>query len=218
MAKSKLIMDILSENVSLENIFLRMKVLLHDLDNPKIEEWVNNELKGYQDDNEIPAYRKIKTTPTMSITNGAWTLKDQPVPLSKLPKDISTVLDSHDVKEGIKGIERAIESSRSNKVGIKYGSTHIRECIAELYNQPVQVISLFSEYPLGALEGILGNIKTTLLEIALEVDSTYGNFDNYDVFEDKTETEKKEASQKVYKIIMGDNNTIVASNLGEMIS
>lgn len=218
MTKSKLILDILNENVNLENILLKLKVLFHDLDDKNIITWVDNELKGYRKGNEVPSYRIIKTTPTMNITNGALILKGQLVPVSQLPKDVSEVLGTHEVKEGVKGIERMIESSKVKPIGVTYGSTYIRDCIAHLYDHPVQVTSLSSIYSLGTLEGILGNIKTTILEIVLELDSTYGNFDNYDIFTNKTVEEKEEVSQKVIKIIMGDNNTITGSNLGEVIS
>ncbi len=58
MTKSQLIRDIAGNNISLENALLRLKIITYSLNNLSLQKWIENELKGYKKDDEIPQYRK----------------------------------------------------------------------------------------------------------------------------------------------------------------
>ncbi|WP_269800869.1 AbiTii domain-containing protein [Bacillus sp. SN10] len=47
MARSQLLKDVVSGQASLENILLRLKVILSDLDNDLTMSWIQGELHGY---------------------------------------------------------------------------------------------------------------------------------------------------------------------------
>jgi hypothetical protein len=54
------IIDILSdENGSLNGALLKTKVLLHTIGKKDLVPWVDNELKGYPDDDSVPEYRSM---------------------------------------------------------------------------------------------------------------------------------------------------------------
>ena len=51
------------ENGSLTDALMKTKILLHNIDHKELTEWVNNELNGYADGEEIPLYRIIGCVP-----------------------------------------------------------------------------------------------------------------------------------------------------------
>jgi hypothetical protein len=62
MSRSQLLKDVVNGNVSIETILLRLKVILSDLNNETIENWVNGELKGFNGAKDVPSYRILKGT------------------------------------------------------------------------------------------------------------------------------------------------------------
>jgi AbiTii len=54
--------DILSDaqgqSVPVATLLRRVKVAVSKLDNKKVEEWVDKELKGYSPEDEVPEYRR----------------------------------------------------------------------------------------------------------------------------------------------------------------
>ena len=82
MTKSKLIRDIAEESISLESALLRLRVITYSLKNSELQKWIENELRGYKIDDEIPQYRKgIAYNIRYSGINGNFTVKS--VPLSE---------------------------------------------------------------------------------------------------------------------------------------
>lgn len=59
MARSNLLKDTVSGQVDLENILLRLKVILSDLEDKDILGWIEGELRGYSEEDIAPDYRII---------------------------------------------------------------------------------------------------------------------------------------------------------------
>ena len=57
MSKSKIITDIVNEEVSLSQSLTRLQVIAYDLKNKSLEKWAEDELTGYTDKESIPEYR-----------------------------------------------------------------------------------------------------------------------------------------------------------------
>lgn len=57
MARSQLLKDLVNGQETLENILLRLKVILSDLDNELIMNWIQGELQGFDTKEDIPTYR-----------------------------------------------------------------------------------------------------------------------------------------------------------------
>ena len=59
MAKSQIIKDLENGTVDTETVLKRTKVLLQELDNEKLLEWINYEIEGYSSIDNMPEYRKV---------------------------------------------------------------------------------------------------------------------------------------------------------------
>lgn len=59
MARSCIIRDLASGKVSVDIGLKQLKVLLTEFDKPEMLKWVNAELQGYDDEDDLPEYRII---------------------------------------------------------------------------------------------------------------------------------------------------------------
>ena len=59
MAKSKIIRDLANGEVDTITALKRAKVLVSDLNNDEISEWLDYEISGYPTEAIIPSYRKV---------------------------------------------------------------------------------------------------------------------------------------------------------------
>ena len=81
MAKSKVIKELASNEISLEVALNRLLIIASDIENDELAQWVENELNGYSDDAELPAYRVIDNTRFVySGINGRFSVENAPLP------------------------------------------------------------------------------------------------------------------------------------------
>lgn len=65
------IIDVLSgENCRLEDALVKAKVFLHRLGERNALEWIDRELEGYDNDDDVPEYRIIYSEPRVTATDG----------------------------------------------------------------------------------------------------------------------------------------------------
>ena len=92
MAKSRIIKELASRQVDISTVLLRTKVLLNDIGDQSLIDWINCELSGYPESDELPDYRVYQ-----GILNGTFLLKyrngryeqhtNVSIPLFQMPED-----------------------------------------------------------------------------------------------------------------------------------
>ncbi len=224
MARSEIIKDLIEEKTSLEQILLRVKALLFDLDNNTILEWVDNELTGYKRKEEVPAYRKIRVHPTFKRIEqkgmNLITHNDESIPFHLIPEGTLSeeILEKLLIFQDDRSLREIEKMEKNPELQNGSGVTCPPECniILERIYPRSKITNLHAILSVGSLTNILVNIKNKLLNMLLTLEREYGDLDKYDIFAGRTKEEKEEASQKIIKIIIGDNNIITGSNLGEI--
>ena len=58
--RSQFIVDLANGIISIEDALFKLKVLLSNIQNNSILNWIDNEIEGYKSDN-VPSYRCLKT-------------------------------------------------------------------------------------------------------------------------------------------------------------
>lgn len=81
------IIEDLSNNVAITNIFNKVQILASYLDNEAFSLWVRNERMGYRDVNQLPEYRKTKVEIVVDGVSGRYSLKKFPIPNGALGED-----------------------------------------------------------------------------------------------------------------------------------
>lgn len=79
------IIELLStETGSLTDALLKTKVLLHSLGQTELIAWVNGELNGYHDGQDIPDYRKVPAQVLVNLASITFRANSHPLPIGHL--------------------------------------------------------------------------------------------------------------------------------------
>ncbi|MCC1486763.1 hypothetical protein LB312_05750 [Bacillus tropicus] len=223
MARSQLLKDTVSGKEKLENILLRLKIILSDLDNDLIMQWIQGELQGYEEDAELPGYRKLKGNIVGNyILNGRAEISNSSVPLSHLVSlDEIEKLRDISITDSVKTLEEILSSENKENFGSVIPASY---CHA-ISNVSIQIIGMRVKCPSNLLSKVVSNVKSKLVDVILELENQYENLDELDIKSQVEEdvNKKKEVIFNIEKIIydesikLGDKNKVKESRIGSWL-
>lgn len=220
MSRSQLLKDLVSSTTSIENILLRLKIILSDLDNETIMNWVNGELEGYKEKENLPNYRILTGSPMGTfIVNRKFKYTDAQVPLeSLLPNDLVGEIKTLHVHDGIATVQTILNGDNRDKYAKQIPTSFCHS----ISRDGLQIAGMNVMIPSNQLEGIVSHVKSKLVNIIMELERQFENLDDLDIRPQLGNDTSKKA-QMIYnieKIIyegsieMGDKNKIKNSKLG----
>jgi len=202
------IIDILSsEEVNLENALIKTKILLHKMGEKSLLTWVNSELNGYSNLEDIPKYRIVSTAIYGTATNGyATTWTNHRLPISHLTKKEQEYLTILKFKESISSLESLAKSKNlSSDIPTEFCPKFNKGLAKGIY-----VESAYRGISNTQILEILTKIRSRLLDFILELSDNFSNLEeNVDL---KEESKKMNTKELFNHTIFGDNTTIIVGN------
>lgn len=205
MTRSQIIKDIAQDNITVENALQRLLVISYTLNNPKLQQWIENELNGYTSDSIVPDYRK-KVTYMIRYTgfNANNLVKRQPLSESYFSNELQEVLKTRVIKEGINIIEDTIKSE--NEVAF-----NLIDCAGIISNNSggmIRCIRLEQVISKTTFLRILSSVKTKLIQLLLDLEREFGSLDNLDIdTSNKSEDELNKVNDEIAKRVYFDGRS-----------
>lgn len=200
------IIDILSaEKPNLTNAFIKTKVLLYKLNQKELVTWVNNELNGYQNIEELPPYRVLSSQVLVNASNMAYQANSHPIPLSHLDSELRGELESSKLMHSLAVLEEFAKSD-SQFLERPLQMEWIPILNKGLSNN-YRIQKAWCEIPISGVFQILTEVRSRLLDFLLELSNEFGD--------DMTDEEVKHKASEVdpasmfNNAIFGDNTTIL---------
>lgn len=211
MSKETLLEEIkkaIVNNVDLTTILLKCQLLAHNIHSPEFLAWVNKELNGYQESDNIPSYRCIKVSDVkatfinwlgMSITREIPFGLDIPEPFSTqlyrtyLPNSVAELLDFESKCK--KGHDFNL---RLNLHGSFY--TILEECFESADGTKYTIQSAWQIFAGQSASGVLIAIRSKVLEFICQLGESLD-------FDLTTPDEMGEKSTKIFNSIIYSLNT-----------
>ena len=100
-----------SQSGSLTDALLKTKVLLHKIGHQELVEWVNNELSGYPDEDNIPEYRILPAQVLVNASNMAYQVTSHPIPLEHLTEEQRESLETARMHQSLAVLEKLVEKA-----------------------------------------------------------------------------------------------------------
>lgn len=204
----KLLSDIINELVDAEtpisSPMLKAKVLANRIQNMKLLNWLNMELGGYDNSEDLPEYRVYKCHLTGSFINGSMKYTEVSIGTSGLDEDILSNLIYMRFYQSISGLEQAISKSESGSLDQDLPAeliSHIGGNIRNMGNPLYHLISARKTLPKSAINEILSIVRNKLLDFALKLEDEFGNISEI--------KELRNKSQEIQTIV---NKTIINSS------
>ncbi len=216
MKRSKIIIELIKEQISVEQAIYVLDLLLQEINDKKIRKWIDNEINGYSNTDEIPKYRIVEANIKGTFIAGRYECKNQDIPIKQEHiKEFAKIK----VTSPISVIAQySIAEKESKEHCLKIPLHQVLAQDISLVNG--EILSAYREISLYAYTNMLGKIKTKVIKILTELEKKYGNLDGYYIdFSNKTT--EKEIVKNINNIIYTDNsthigndNTIEKSNVG----
>jgi len=103
-----------SQQGSLTDALLKTKVLLHKIGHKELVEWVNNELNGYPNENELPQYRILPAQVLVNASNLAYQVTSHPIPLGHLSTEQRESLETAKMSQSLAVLEKLASDADGN--------------------------------------------------------------------------------------------------------
>ncbi|RSJ37499.1 AbiTii domain-containing protein [Streptococcus sanguinis] len=178
MVKSKIIKDIVQDEISLDGALNRLMVITNSLENEELNDWIEGELNGYSNSDDIPDYRKnIRYIIRYSGINGSFQVNNNVLPESLFTKEIKEALRSRVITSGIKTIEKAV----SGEFNVSFDLIELAPIVYKKSDYMITCMKLEQVIDKTSFLEILSNVKTKLISILLRLEKEFGNLDNLDI-------------------------------------
>lgn len=189
---------------SLENALFKAQVLAHKLGEEELKKWVDSELKGYPDREDLPPYRVLHVTVMGNFSNGAYRYTDQPLPIMKVDKRLREKLETTRLMQSIAVIEKWSKSE--SDLSIVIAPEMYRE-LSKGLGGGYTVERAWGKHSVGAMLQVVVEVRSRLLDLALQLS---------DRIPREPETSQIKAVSKEVAVgeifrnaVFGDNATIV---------
>ncbi|WP_427150798.1 hypothetical protein J1C86_09235 [Streptococcus sanguinis] len=178
MVKSKIIKDIVQDEISLDGALNRLMIITNSLENEELNDWIEGELNGYSNSDDIPDYRKnIRYIIRYSGINGSFQVNNNVLPESLFTKEIKEALRSRVITSGIKTIEKAV----SGEFNVSFDLIELAPIVYKKSDYMITCMKLEQVIDKTSFLEILSNVKTKLISILLRLEKEFGNLDNLDI-------------------------------------
>lgn len=175
---SDIINELIDESISLQRPLLKMKVLASRVGNKDLLDWVNKELQGYVGVNtQVPNYRKTMSNVMGTYINGNRQFNNVSVPIFGLSDKMEEFMMIFEVSSGIQTIESGIISNKSGIIEMRLPSElqkQIETNIIKNGNPYFQLLEVRKEISAAFLTQIISNVRSKLLDLALQLEQTFG--------------------------------------------
>jgi hypothetical protein len=200
--KSKIIKEFVNEEISLEKTLRRLIIFANDLESQDLLDWVDKELSGYKEGDELPDYRKVYAPRFVySGLNGSFQVKRQPVPLGGFNHG---EFSQKDLENGVVGDPIASIIAKSNSEEPLTRDVSFLASILEkntrnsLWGVGIQAFSIKQLFDPSDFQGIVEQLKQRVLKILLKLEKEYGNLDDLDIDVSSNQEISKELTQIIY--------------------
>ena len=202
------IVDILSSTEGvLSDALIKTKVLLHQIGHKELVPWVNKELNGYDDIEELPEYRIVSAEVLVNASNGAYDVSSHPVPLGHLDDEFRNTIERGRMPQSLTVIETFSKSEGNLTSSIPMENNGL---LGQGLANGYVVQRAWSVIPNTSASNILMQVRSRLLDFVLELSSELSDVNSPN--EAKQKASQFDTANLFNNTIFGDNTTIVVGS------
>ena len=219
MAKSRIIKELASRQVDISTVLLRTKVLLNDIGDQSLIDWINCELSGYPESDELPDYRVyqgiLKGTFLLKYRNGRYEQHTNvSIPLFQMPEDQKEKLLSVYFYDGVDALKEMYSYSESDnpllEKPIPADSLPYIEKYSGYSNMRILNASVLIDSTLALR--VLSIIENKLLDTLLLLEKEFGCLDNLDIDISSINNNDREKIAKQINLIIFDKSVHIGND------
>lgn len=165
-------------NTDIPSLLRKVKVLAYRLKNEELKKWVDLELNGYKDRNELPEYRKLSVTALGHFVGPFGSgFQNCPIPSLSLPENFRHFAKTAHLKQGVSAYAAAVHAAKDSGGG----AVQVRwpaDVVALVGDKIIEdhvLMDAWQVVSIGSLTQLLDTIQTRVLNFALELEAADPN-------------------------------------------
>lgn len=156
-----------STNGSLTDALLKTKVLLSSLGEEELNAWVNNELNGYSEDQELPSYRIVPAAVLANLSGIGFTADAHPLPIAHLDKKQRENIETARMYQSLAVLEKyAAEADSTLATPIPLEANHI---LGKNLSRGTVIQRAWSQIQTSSIVQIVTEVRSRLLDFVLKI-------------------------------------------------
>ncbi|WP_082360398.1 hypothetical protein [Paracidovorax avenae] len=161
----------IDSSVNLPTLLRKCKVLAARLGNDDFKRWIDNELSGYENKDDLPEYRVLSVN-SKGHFGGAFgsCLRNADIPLFCLPEDFRENLRHSYLMQPIAAMSALVESSTSGILQEPWNPDLVAHFGQRIYENMV-CMQAWKVIPASALVAALDTVRTRVLNFVLEIEA-----------------------------------------------
>jgi len=167
--------DLVNDQLSLASALTKTKVLASRIGQQELLTWANNELKGYSNSEDLPAYRKFRGSITVNYVDGFNHVSRFPLTLD-FDQETLLAFETAQLGQGVQQLEQLI-GDHTKGIRYEFNSTQ-RHVLQQMFQRAngsyYQLTSAGISLPPTAVTGALSAIRQRLLDFMLELEAQFG--------------------------------------------
>lgn len=178
----------MAENRPVDSYVLKTQMVSKMLKNEKLSSWIDKEINGYEDINELPSYRVLKTQiiANLIIDHGIKAAKftNHEMPLYVLGTEKADELSTLYIKDSI------VKLGKLTKLKGYSLTDYEKYWLSTIYEHS-NILSAYKPVSLPNIDIIIHKFKSKLLDIFMELNDTIFNAEiDFDIMAKRAEIEK----------------------------
>lgn len=161
----------IDEHSNIATLLRKCKVLAARLGSQEFGNWIDNELNGYRNLDELPPYRILRVNSYGDFVGYFGRQgKNLPIPPGSLPEEIREYTQTSKLKMAISALANLAESEDYSREA--WPPDVVRIIGSKIY-EDMNCLSAWKVLPRPALIAVLDTVRTSVLNFALQIESEY---------------------------------------------
>lgn len=161
----------IDENSQVATLLRKCKVLATRLGSQEFSNWIDNELNGYKNLDELPSYRVFRVNSYGDFVGYFGRQgKNLPIPPGVFPEDIREYVETMKLTMSISSLASLAESEEGLREA--WPPEVIRIMGAKIY-EDMNCLSAWKALSHAALVGVIDTVRTRVLNFALQIEKEY---------------------------------------------
>lgn len=216
MAKSKIVKDLANGTVDTITALKRAKVLVSELDNHDLINWIDYELIGYPANAKLPDYRitqgRLTGAYMIGLPNNYVKYSNVSIPLGNMPQEAVDALLTIEFRDSIAALKCLSASGQEHGIGKSIPADCFPTIVMYNNNPLMRIVKATVKLSTHELENIFSIIDNKLLDILMTLEREFGKLDELDIdISDKSADELQAIADKILVLIY-NNNSITIGN------
>lgn len=160
----------IDEGSQVATLLRKCKVLAVRLGSKEFGRWVDNELNGYEDLDELPSYRVLRVRSYGHFVGYGHEVKNAPIAPGVLPEEIREFSETSMINMPISALASLADAGSDSRD--RWPPDVVRLVGSDIYEN-LNCVDAWKALPRAALIGIIDTVRTRILNFALEIESEY---------------------------------------------